>query len=112
MSNNITTIIIQLYDAIITITTLCSTCEEGMFTCTEKDCSVDCVISEYAPGPCSEECGSGVIIGVATILIQPENGGTPCPELEVKLDECYGGDCCKYKEDGCTCLVCCEAVVC
>ena len=71
----------------------CSTCAEGMFTCTEKDCRVDCIIGEYVPSPCSEECGNGVIIGVAEILVEPENGGAPCPDLEIVLDECFAGDC-------------------
>jgi len=73
----------------------CNTCscEEGMFTCTEKDCSVDCIITEYLPSPCSEECGTGVVIGVADVIVAAENGGAACPPLEKVLDECFAGDC-------------------
>lgn len=70
-----------------------STCDKGIFYCTEMDCRVDCQISEYKPLNCSESCGPGVIVGVAEIIIQPEHGGDGCPPLEKVLDTCYLQDC-------------------
>lgn len=67
-----------------------------MFSCTEKDCRVDCVISPYEPSNCSAQCGLGVVMGTARILIHPENGGEPCPPLEIQLDECHADDCRKF----------------
>jgi len=43
---------------------------------------VDCVLSEWSPGACSQTCGSGLSQSSRTIITYPAYGGTPCEHLE------------------------------
>jgi hypothetical protein len=56
-------------------------------TCNLQPCPINCSVSEWSDyGPCSNDCGDGLQIRTRDILIQPENGGSPCPDLMETLD--------------------------
>ncbi|UYV63518.1 hypothetical protein LAZ67_2004441 [Cordylochernes scorpioides] len=53
----------------------------------------DCEVTEWGPwSSCSAECGTGVMTRDRAVRRQPENGGTPCPELRQERT-CSGQRC-------------------
>merc|ERR1740121_1698395 len=53
---------------------------------------VDCETSDWEEQECTVSCGTGERISYRSILVQPAEGGMPCPELE-KTEPCNAFEC-------------------
>jgi len=50
-------------------------------SCNVDGCPVDCKVDDWSGwGDCTADCGSGVQTRTRSKTVEPENGGTPCPE--------------------------------
>ena len=56
--------------------------------------TVDCVVSKWNPWtPCSVSCGEGFTVRSRSILVEPQNGGRPCPRRLKKRRKCQMNPC-------------------
>mmetsp|Transcript_32636 Transcript_32636/g.68983 ORF Transcript_32636/g.68983 Transcript_32636/m.68983 type:complete len:833 (+) Transcript_32636:156-2654(+) len=51
--------------------------------CNDRPCPVDCQLGDWSGwGGCSKECGGGLKTRVRPVLMQSQNGGLPCSEIQ------------------------------
>eukprot|EP01060_Flectonema_neradi_P009550 TRINITY_DN167_c0_g1_i1.p2 TRINITY_DN167_c0_g1~~TRINITY_DN167_c0_g1_i1.p2 ORF type:complete len:582 (+),score=135.94 TRINITY_DN167_c0_g1_i1:1589-3334(+) len=51
-------------------------------SCNTDPCPIHCVVSEWSDwGTCSVPCGTGIRARTRTVLVDPQFGGTSCPQL-------------------------------
>ena len=60
--------------------------------CNTQPCPVDCVVSEFTSGVCSQPCGGGTQSRTRTIIQNQIGTGAPCPTLSDTI-ECNTASC-------------------
>eukprot|EP01013_Petalomonas_cantuscygni_P015357 TRINITY_DN3164_c0_g1_i1.p1 TRINITY_DN3164_c0_g1~~TRINITY_DN3164_c0_g1_i1.p1 ORF type:complete len:6949 (+),score=1286.42 TRINITY_DN3164_c0_g1_i1:147-20993(+) len=60
--------------------------------CNTNACPIDCVVSDWVEGDCSEPCGFGTKTFTRKVTTAPKHGGDPCPDL-TRTESCWDKAC-------------------
>ncbi|XP_074662935.1 uncharacterized protein LOC141915339 [Tubulanus polymorphus] len=69
------------------------TCQSGKFECTNKECDIDCELTDWVPGKCSVTCGEGVREYERTVDREKQYDGKECDNFRYKKEKCNVGPC-------------------